>query len=339
MLARSSFSAEHVEQRLRASPRRPRAAGPVVVGVIVVVEHDRPGAQRRREPQVEHRVVGVAVVGAAQHRAREALAQRLAVAQPQHATSPGPRRRSPTGRPKSPARAALRRTRPGDPGIPCGASGCGGRVRRTAISSASTRPAGALIWSDWCLSTTPRVAAISSSSMVSSPSASTVRPQSMVSATDGSFLSCMPRSTPMMRTSSSARCSGSSGTRDSRMRRSRSGSGKSMCRNRHRRLSASDSSRVALEVSSTNGVRSAVIVPSSGTVTAKSDSTSSSRPSISMSALSVSSISRTVGSVRRIAVSSGRVSRNSSLNTSVFVWSQSPCPAWIRRICLAWFHS
>ena len=128
----------------------------------------------------------------------------------------------------------------------------------------------------------------------------------MVSATDGSFLSCMPRSTPMILTSSSARCSGSSGTRDSRMRRSRSGSGKSMCRNRHRRLSASDSSRVALEVSRTNGLRSAVMVPSSGTVTAKSDSTSSSRPSISMSALSVSSISSTVGSVRRIAVSSGR---------------------------------
>ena len=71
-----------------------------------------------------------------------------------------------------------------------------------------------------------------------------------------------------------------------------------MCRNRHRRLSASDNSRVALEVNSTNGARSAVMVPSSGTVTAKSDSTSSSRPSISMSALSVSSISRTVGSVR-----------------------------------------
>ena len=43
-----------------------------------------------------------------------------------------------------------------------------------------------------------------------------------------------------------------------------------------------------------------------------------------MSALSVSSTSSTVGSVRRIAVSSGRVSRNSSENTSVFVWSQSP---------------
>ena len=58
------------------------------------------------------------------------------------------------------------------------------------------------------------VAAMVASSMVSKPSASTVRPQSMVSATDGSFLSCMPRSTPMMRTSSSAMWPGSSGTRD-----------------------------------------------------------------------------------------------------------------------------
>ena len=59
-----------------------------------------------------------------------------------------------------------------------------------------------------------------------------------------------------------------------------------------------------------------------------------------MSALSVSSISSTVGSVRRIAVSSGRVSRNSSLKTSILVWSQSPGRlAWMRRICLAWFHS
>ncbi len=37
---------------------------------------------------------------------------------------------------------------------------------------------------------------MSSSSIVSMPSASTVRPQSMVSATEGTFLSCMARSTP-----------------------------------------------------------------------------------------------------------------------------------------------
>ena len=53
----------------------------------------------------------------------------------------------------------------------------------------------------------------------------------------------------------------------SRIRRSRSASGKSRCRNRQRRLRASDSSRVELEVSSTNGLRRALTVPISGTVT------------------------------------------------------------------------
>ena len=109
------------------------------------------------------------------------------------------------------------------------------------------------------------------------------------------------------------------------MRRSSSASGKSRCRNRQRRLSASDSSRVEFEVSSANGRRVAVIVPSSGTVTWKSLSTSSSRPSTSTSALSISSTSSTVGSVRRIAVSSGRGSRNSSENTSSRVSAQDSC--------------
>ena len=99
-----------------------------------------------------------------------------------------------------------------------------------------------------------------------------------------------------------------------------------MCRNRQRRLSASDSSRVALEVSTTNGVRSAVMVPSSGTVTAKSDSTSSSRPSISMSALSVSSISSTVG----LGAPDGGQQRPGEQELLaehvVLVWSQSSGP-------------
>lgn len=98
----------------------------------------------------------------------------------------------------------------------------------------------------------------------------------------------------------------------------------------------SDSSRVAFEVRTTNGLRVAVMVPSSGTVTAKSLSTSRSRPSISTSALSVSSISSTVGSSRRMAVSNGRDSRNSSEKTSALVASQLwSLPAWMRRICFA----
>lgn len=97
---------------------------------------------------------------------------------------------------------------------------------------------------------------------------------------------------------------------------------------------------MALEVSTTNGRRSAVTVPNSGMVTWKSLSTSSSRPSTSTSALSVSSISSTVGSLPRIAVSSGRGSRNSSLKMSVRARSQvSSRPAVIRSNCLAWFHS
>ena len=111
------------------------------------------------------------------------------------------------------------------------------------------------------------------------------------------------------------------GTLSRTMRRSSSSSGKPMWRNRQRRRSASDSSRLAFEVRTTNGRRVAVIVPSSGTVTWKSLSTSRSRPSTSTSALSVSSISSTFGSSPRIAVSSGRGSRNSSLKMSVRVSS------------------
>ena len=55
---------------------------------VVVSSNDRPRAQRGGEPQVEHRVVGVAVVGAAQHRAGDALPQHLAVAQAEHRHHP-----------------------------------------------------------------------------------------------------------------------------------------------------------------------------------------------------------------------------------------------------------
>ena len=71
-------------------------------------------------------------------------------------------------------------------------------------------------------------------------------------------------------------------------------------------------------------------------VTWKSDSTSSSRPSTSTSVLSTSSISSTVGWSRRIAVSSGRVSRNSSVKMSSWVsdqaWSATD-DAWMRSSC------
>src|SRR5688500_10900758 len=61
-----------------------------------------------------------------------------------------------------------------------------------------------------------------------------------------------------------------------------------MCRYRQRRLSASDSSRVLFDVSTTYGRVTAATVPSSGIVTWKSDRTSSSRASNSQSTLSIS---------------------------------------------------
>ena len=91
----------------------------------------------------------------------------------------------------------------------------------------------------------------------------------------------------MMRTEFLGQVAGQLGTRDNRMRRSRSGLGKSMCRNRQRRLTPRT---VHGGVGGQQHERrpTAVSVPSSGTVTAKSDGAR--RPSISMSVLSVSSM-------------------------------------------------
>ena len=74
-----------------------------------------------------------------------------------------------------------------------------------------------------------------------------------------------------------------------------------MKRCRQRRLRPSDSSRALFEVSTTSGMCLALIVPSSGTETWKSDSTSSRKASNSGSALSISSTSSTTGSSARIA--------------------------------------
>ena len=90
---------------------------------------------------------------------------------------------------------------------------------------------------------------------------------------------------------------------------SSAGAGKSMKRCRHRRLSPSDSSRALFEVSTTSGMCLALTVPSSGTETWKSDSTSSRNASNSGSALSISSMSSTTGASDWIACSSGRCDR------------------------------
>ena len=83
-----------------------------------------------------------------------------------------------------------------------------------------------------------------------------------------------------------------------------------------RRLSASCSSRVRFEVRITAGLRRARIVPSSGIVIWKSESTSSRNASNSSSARSISSMSRTTGSSESIASSSGRRMRNSGPKSS-----------------------
>ena len=101
-------------------------------------------------------------------------------------------------------------------------------------------------------------------------------------------------------------------------------------------MSASVSSRVLLEVSSTTGWVRASIRPSSGIEIWKSESSSSSIASNSWSVLSISSISSTTGSGEAIAVISGRASRNSSPKMSPCTSFQpvSPDSVWMRSSCL-----
>ena len=71
-------------------------------------------------------------------------------------------------------------------------------------------------------------------------------------------------------------------------------------------MSASLITRALFEVRNTRGLRTARMVPISGTVTWKSDSTSSRKASNSGSDLSTSSTSSRVGSSAVIAFNSGR---------------------------------
>ena len=82
----------------------------------LVVRNDRAIPERRRPPQVEHRVVGRSMVGAAQDRACESFPQCLAIPVPTR-SAPGPRRRSPTALPKCLGREGLPRIPPGAPGV------------------------------------------------------------------------------------------------------------------------------------------------------------------------------------------------------------------------------
>ena len=71
-------------------------------------------------------------------------------------------------------------------------------------------------------------------------------------------------------------------------------------------MSASDISRALLLVRTTSGTCRALMVPSSGTLTWKSDSTSRRKASNSVSDLSISSMSSTQGFSELIARSRGR---------------------------------
>src|ERR1700735_703186 len=93
---------------------------------------------------------------------------------------------------------------------------------------------------------------------------------------------------------------------------------------RQRRRSASESSRVPFEVRITCGMVVAVMVPSSGIETWKSDRSSSRNASNSSSARSISSISSTGGLSRRIAASNGRSSRYFSEK----IWASMESDCW-----------
>jgi hypothetical protein len=82
----------------------------------------------------------------------------------------------------------------------------------------------------------------------------------------------------------------------------------------------------------TVGRRRASMVPISGIVIWKSESTSSRKASNSSSARSISSMSRTTGSSEVIASSSGRRMRKSGPKSSC----SSTDPSWAARMCSSW---
>ena len=94
-------------------------------------------------------------------------------------------------------------------------------------------------------------------------------------------------------------------------------------------MSASCTSRVRFDVTSTIGGCAALTVPSSGTVIWKSASTSSRNASKASSVRSISSISSTGGPAGSgsSACSSGRLIRKRSENTSCSMRSRSPSPS------------
>ena len=106
-----------------------------------------------------------------------------------------------------------------------------------------------------------------SGASVSAPSRARARAQSMVSATPGGLYRPISRTAAAAQATWRARVSLASGTRSRMMSVSRGWSGWSTQWYRHRRLRASWTSRVRLEVTTTTGGSAAAKVPISGTVT------------------------------------------------------------------------
>ena len=178
----------------------------------------------------------------------------------------------------------------------------------------------------------------------------------MVSETDGSFLRSISRTLLTKDVRCSVIASVIWGTRALTIFPSNSVVGKSMCKCKQRRLSASERSRVSLLVRNTSGFERPLSVPSSGIDTWKSERTSRSSDSNSKSALSISSTSSTTPSSASIACIRGRGSKNSfekktsSKLCSRSTDSRSPVApsmtsaSWVFRSCvysscLPYFHS
>ena len=161
MLASSSLSAI-MSSSAGASPRRPGRQRRLVVARRPRRRDTVLAPIAARKVQIEHRVVGVAVLRSAHHGARERPRAVPRGHRVRAHASPGRHRPSRTGPPN-----ALPAQRFDELDQVAGNTVRRQRLRRAGASDGhqlSLSSPTALVWSDGCLSTTPRVAAISSSS-------------------------------------------------------------------------------------------------------------------------------------------------------------------------------
>src|SRR6266542_220306 len=254
-----------------------------------------------REPLLERQVVGVEILFAGGHGEPPRQVQAVAVETAERGHRAAERQKPPRPDGQSPrAQQPAEADQPFDP-----AQFEGGFHERLPIGASGTR---------------------SGHHSGSSTSSSLARTSSR-----SSWSLTRARSVATARATCLASTSGTSGARTRTMSTSRSTEGWSIQWYRQRRLRASCSSRVRLEVMITAGGRSAATRPISGMVTANSLSTSSRNASNSSSARSSSSISSTAWEPARIAASSGRSTRKSGPNRSA-----SCSPSCAARTAISW---